>query len=74
MAIECALGYADGYTQMYNNYFLFNNPQTQKFEFLPYDYDFCLDRDAPSGEYNDWADVNVYRWGNFSRHRSRGIF
>lgn len=57
---------------MFNNFFLFSNEQN-KFDFLPYDMDSILEYDFINGEYSDWADVNVFRWGNFSKRSNRPI-
>jgi spore coat protein CotH len=72
LMLEVLTGYADGYTLMSNNMYLYNDDAM--FETIPYDYDATFEYDAMiTGEYTDWADVNIYKWGNFSKRSSRSI-
>jgi spore coat protein H len=61
MAIDVLIGNWDGYVFSSNNYYLFDNPLSGKFEFLPYDFDNTFGIDF-FGE--DWANKDVYSWSN----------
>lgn len=72
--IEILTSFADGYTLMNNNVYLYNEKLNQKFEFWPYDYDSTYEYDRfITGEYDDWAKIDIYRWGNFSKRQGRSI-
>ncbi len=56
---DILLGNWDGYIYNQNNYYLYHNPLTDQFQFIPYDIDNTwgidwLDR--------DWSDRNIYTW------------
>lgn len=52
LAVEAVLGHWDGYSINQNNFYLYYNGQTQKFEFFPYDTDNTFGIDWING---DWA-------------------
>ncbi len=57
--VDILLGNWDGYIYNQNNYYLYHNPLTDQFQFIPYDIDNTwgidwLDR--------DWSDRNIYTW------------
>lgn len=41
-AVESLIGFWDGYTQDQNNYFVYEDPATKKFRFLPWGADVCF--------------------------------
>lgn len=59
MALEIVLGHWDDYIYNKNNYYLYHNPLTNKFEFLLYDLDNTMGIDW-SGI--NWASRNIYQW------------
>jgi hypothetical protein len=65
MAVDILTGSWDDYLFNQNNFYLYNNPQTNRFEFIPYDYDnsFGIWWD---GIYPglDWGTRNVLEWGH----------
>ncbi|ORE05374.1 coth-domain-containing protein [Rhizopus microsporus var. microsporus] len=42
MAMEFLLGFADGYTENTNNFYLYKDPERGKFVYIPWDYDYTL--------------------------------
>jgi spore coat protein CotH len=61
LAFEVAMGHWDNYFFNQNNYYLYDNPATGKFEYLPYDIDNSMGVDW----FNiDWATRNINNWGN----------
>ena len=66
LAIEIISGHWDGYSYNKNNYYLYLNPDTNKFEYIPYDTDNTLGIDWVS---RDWATRNIYDW---ARHGDSG--
>ncbi|MCI0495098.1 CotH kinase family protein, partial [candidate division KSB1 bacterium] len=67
LALNVLLGSWDDYWYLKNNYYLYHNTSTDKFELLPYDYDNTYGVDWVGG---DWATRNIYRWGNVQEKRS----
>ncbi|MEA3444147.1 MAG: CotH kinase family protein [Bacteroidota bacterium] len=66
LAIEIYTGHWDGYAYNKNNYYLYNDPETGMFHFLPYDLDNTLGidwigRDWATRDINDWASHGGYR-------------
>ena len=61
LAVDVAVGSWDDYWYLKNNYYLYNNPESGLFEFIPYDYDntFGIDWVGP-----DWGTRDIYNWGN----------
>lgn len=58
-AIDVITGNWDNYAFNQNNYYLYKNPQTELFEYLPYDVDNTFGIDW----FNiDWASRNIYSW------------
>ncbi len=59
LAVEIFSGHWDGYSFNKNNYYLYNNAFTGKFEFIPYDTDNTFGIDW----FNiDWATRDIYHW------------
>lgn len=58
-AVETLVGHWDGYSYNKNNFYLYFNTLTHKFEFIPYDPDntFGIDWVGP-----DWGTRNIYNW------------
>jgi len=66
LAVEVLTGHWDGYSFNKNNYYLYHNAQTDKFEVIMYDTDNTFGIDW-FGE--DWATRNVYNWGQTQEQR-----
>lgn len=66
LAVDVAVGSWDDYWYLKNNYYLYYNPETALFEFIPYDYDntFGIDWVGP-----DWGHRDIYAWGHDSEAR-----
>ncbi len=59
LAFECITGNWDGYSYNKNNFYLYHNQDSDKFEFIPYDLDNTFGIDW----FNiDWAKRNIYNW------------
>lgn len=60
MAVDILTGNWDNYWFNQNNYYLYNNPGKNRFEFIPYDYDntFGIDWMGP-----DWGIRDINNWG-----------
>jgi hypothetical protein len=58
-ALDILLGNWDGYIYNKNNFYLYKNPVTSQFEFIPYDLDNTLGIDW-MGE--DWTERDPYQW------------
>ena len=60
MAVDILTGNWDNYWFNQNNFYLYNNPVTHQFEFIPYDYDntFGIDWSGIG-----WGDRDVNYWG-----------
>jgi spore coat protein H len=59
MAVEVLLGHWDGMLGNKNNFYLYDNPLTGKFELIPYDFDNTFGIDWFG---IDWAKQNIYDW------------
>lgn len=70
MAVDVATGSWDNYWFLKNNYYLYHNTETGKFEFIPYDYDntFGIWWDGIAPNIN-WGTRNIYTWGHPSEPR-----
>jgi spore coat protein H len=67
LATEVLIGHWDNYFYNKNNYYLYNNPVSGKFEYLPYDMDNTF------GVHWGVPDINVrniHNWGNLSNSKS----
>jgi hypothetical protein len=59
MALDVVTGNWDGYIYNKNNFYLYHNTETDKFEYLPYDLDNTFGIDW----FNvDWGIKNIYNW------------
>ncbi len=61
LALEVLTGHWDGYSFNKNNFYLYHNPLTDKFEFIPYDIDNTFGIDWFG---IDWAVRNIYSWAS----------
>lgn len=60
MAFDVITANWDGYIYNKNNFYLYHNTQTGKFEYIPYDLDNTFGIDW----FNiDWGTRNIYQWG-----------
>jgi len=59
IASEILFGHWDGYIYNQNNYYLYHNTVSEKFEFIPYDLDNTLGIDWLD---RDWGSRNIYDW------------
>lgn len=59
LAIEILSGHWDAYAYNKNNYYLYNNESTGKFEFIPYDPDNTM---GISWWDVDWTQEDIYSW------------
>lgn len=70
MAVDAAVSSWDNYWFLKNNYYLYHNLSSNKFEFIPYDYDNSFgiwwDGIYPN---IDWGYRNVYTWGHPNEDR-----
>lgn len=65
LAMDVAVGSWDDYWFLKNNYYLYHNQQTDKFEFIPYDYDNTFGIWWTQIYPNlDFGVRNVYTWGH----------
>ncbi|MCH1581640.1 MAG: CotH kinase family protein [Flavobacteriales bacterium] len=64
MALDVISGNWDGYTGNKNNFYLYHNPQTGLFDYIPYDLDNTWGIDWVNG---DWEARNPYDWATESR-------
>ncbi|MCC6547254.1 CotH kinase family protein [Candidatus Sumerlaeota bacterium] len=61
IAVDVATGSWDDYWNGSNNYFLYHNTKTNRFEIIPYDYDNTFGIDYFS---TDWSTRSFENWGN----------
>lgn len=66
LAAEVFTGHWDAYSVNKNNYYLYNNSFTGKFEFVPYDTDNTFGIDWFG---IDWATRDIYRWWHDDQDR-----
>lgn len=70
IAVDIVTGSWDNYLYLKNNFYLYFNPRTGVFEYIPYDFDNTFgiwwDFIEPG---IDWADRDIYSWGNPNEDR-----
>lgn len=66
LAVEVLTGHWDGYSFNKNNYYLYHNTATDKFEVIMYDCDNTFGIDWFG---QDWGTRDVYDWGQTSEQR-----
>jgi CotH protein/lamin tail-like protein len=66
MVVSTSCGSWDDYMWLANNYYLYHNRSTDKFEFIPYDYDNTFGIDWFG---KDWAKRDVYDFYNHGEFR-----
>lgn len=66
LAVEVLTGHWDAYSFLKNNYYLYHNTQTDKFEFIPYDLDNTYGIDWFG---IDWGVRNIYEWTKQDEYR-----
>lgn len=66
LAVEYFTGQWDGYSFNKNNFYLYNNPLSGKFEFIAYDVDNTFGIDWFG---IDWSTRDIYNWENGSESR-----
>ncbi len=66
LAVNTMTGMWDDYWVNKNNFYLYNNQDTGKFEFIPYDYDNTYGIDYFGV---DWGRINIYQFGELSDER-----
>lgn len=59
LAVEVATGHWDDYSYNKNNFYLYHEPTTDRFDFISYDADNTLGVDWLG---KNWATRNVYKW------------
>lgn len=59
LAVEATIGHWDGYAYNTNNYYLYENPATNKIEYIPYDLDNTWGIDWLG---IDWGTENITSW------------
>jgi spore coat protein H len=59
MAVDVMTGNWDGYIGNRNNYYLYRDPATGRFEYIPYDLDNTFGIDWLGV---DWSDRSIYHW------------
>ncbi|MFK7905712.1 MAG: CotH kinase family protein [Chitinophagales bacterium] len=59
MAVDIFIGNWEGYSFNIGNYYLYHNPRTDKFEYIPYNLENTFGIDELS---EDWAMRNIYSW------------
>ena len=65
-AVEVFTGHWDGYAYNKNNFYLYNDPETELFHFIPYDLDNTLGIDWMG---RDWANRDVNDWPSHGEYR-----
>jgi hypothetical protein len=66
LAFDAVSGNWDNYSYLKNNYYLYKNTATGKFEFIPYDLDNTFGIDWIG---RDWAIRDIYNWENQEEDR-----
>ncbi len=66
LAFDVMSGNWDDYSYLMNNYYLYHNTASGKFEFIPYDLDNTLGIDWIG---RDWATRDIYDWSNSDEAR-----
>lgn len=65
-AIDVLTGNWDGYIYNQNNFYLYHNPKTDQFEYIPYDTDNTWGIDWSD---RDWSTRNIYNWSQTGAER-----
>ena len=66
LAIEVLIGHWDGYSVNKNNFYIYHNQKTDRFEYIHYD----LDNTCGIDWFNvDWSTRDVYNWSSGSEYR-----
>lgn len=71
IAFDVVTGNWDGYIYNKNNFYLYHNTATGKFEYIPYDLDNTFGIDWMG---IDWARRNVYQWQKHGENVSRPLY
>eukprot|EP01080_Neovahlkampfia_damariscottae_P002025 gene2025-1532_t len=67
LAIEACTCTTDSYSFGYHNYYIYKNPETGKFEFIPYDTTWSFQRKKMrNSKFKDWADTTALDWSFYS--------
>lgn len=66
MAVDILTGNWDNYWYNQNNFYLYNDPESGRFEFIPYDYDNTLGIDFLGP---DWGTRDINDWGPSGANR-----
>lgn len=66
MAFDVLMGNWDGYAFNKNNFYLYHNTTTDRFEYIPYDLDNTLGVDWVD---RDWAERDLYNWPSSATDR-----
>ncbi len=66
LALEVMIGHWDAYSYLKNNYYLYNNPLTGKFEYITYDTDNTFGVDWIG---RDWGTRSIYSWSKGGEER-----
>lgn len=59
MAVDILIANWDNYIFMSNNFYLYDNPETGKFDYIPYDFDNTFGIDWVG---YDWGKSEIYNW------------
>lgn len=62
LVVECSTGQQDQYNLNHKNYLLYNKGT---FEFIINDFKLGFLRTWIAGDYNEWHDINIFKWGDF---------
>lgn len=65
-AIDVLVGNWDGYIYNQNNFYLYHNPLSDQFEYIPYDVDNTWGIDWLN---RNWSDRNIYTWSQTGQPR-----
>lgn len=58
MAVDALVGQTDGYWNNGNNYYLFLNPENDKWTFIPYDYDMTFHY-GENRSFSSWGEIGI---------------
>lgn len=68
--VEVLSGHWDAYSYNQNNFYLYNNEITGKFEFIPYDLDNTL---GIAWNETDWTERDIYNWSSGDKPLTKKI-
>ncbi|MCF8231275.1 MAG: CotH kinase family protein [Bacteroidales bacterium] len=71
MAVDVYTGNWDGYIYNKNNFYLYHNQATGRFEYIPYDVDNTF---GISWQDTDWKDRNIYEWSPDAGDEPRPLY